>query len=221
MNDVETLVDAENKHLVAALDDLGHAQWNAPSLCAGWSIRDVVIHLLMPYELSFPRFLLKMAAARLDFDKLAHRWATEDARSPAEASCALRGTAQQRFGIPGAPPEAPLSHLVIHAEDIYRPLGLRHGPSAASAVIVLDQQTGPRFRRSLPAGLLDGLAYTATDTDWTFGEGLEVTGPASALITTFAGRTAALDALSGGGAPDLRTRLLSADHAQRPPHPGR
>ena len=91
--------------------------------------------------------------------------AGQDARSPAEASCALRGTARRCFGIPGAPPEAPLSHLVIHAQDIYRPLGLPHGPSAASAVIVLDQQTGPRFRRSLPTGLLDGLAYTATDTD--------------------------------------------------------
>lgn len=219
MNDIATLVDAENEHLIAALDDLDHAQWSAPSLCAGWSIRDVVIHLLMPYELSFPRFLLKMAAARFDFDRLAHRWATEDARSPAEASSALRATAQQRFGVPGAPPEAPLSHLVIHAEDIYRPLGLRHGPSAASAIIVLDQQTGPRFRKSLPAGLLNGLAYTATDTDWTLGEGLDVTGPASALITTFAGRTAALDELSGSGAPEVRTRLLTAD--QNPPPPDR
>lgn len=217
MNDIETLVDAESEHLIAALEDLDHGQWNAPSLCAGWSIRDVVIHLLMPYELSFPRFLLKMAAARFNFDRLAYRWATEDARSAAEASSALRGTAQQRFGIPGAPPEAPLSHLVIHAEDVYRPLGLRLGPSPASAIIVLDQQTGPRFRGSLPAGLLDGLAYTATDTDWTFGEGLEVAGSASALIATFAGRTAALDELSGGGAFEVRTRLLSADHARRPP----
>jgi hypothetical protein len=96
---------------------------------------------------------------------------------------------------------------------------LRHGPSAASAVIVLDQQTGPRFRKSLPAGLLNGLAYTATDTDWTLGEGLDVTGPASALITTFAGRTAALDELSGSGAPEVRTRLLTAD--QNPPPPDR
>lgn len=217
MNDIATLLDAENENLVAALDDLDHAQWNGPSLCAGWSIRDVVLHLLMPYELSLPRFMLKMAAARFDFDRLAYRWATEDARSPAEASSALRGTPQQLFGVPGAPPEAPLSHVVIHAEDIYRPLGLRRGPSPASAIIVLDQQTGPRFRRSLPARLLDGLAYTAADADWTFGEGLDVTGSASALITTFAGRAAALDELSGSGAPEVRKRLLSADHAQRPP----
>jgi hypothetical protein len=37
----------------------------------------------------------------------------------------LRATEQQRFAVPGAPAEAPLSHLVIHAQDVYRPLGWR------------------------------------------------------------------------------------------------
>lgn len=223
-DDITALVHTENARLVNALEALDDAGWTAPSLCAGWQVRHVVTHLLMPYELSVPRFLVKMAAARFSFDTVADHWATREAstRTRPQTVAALRATAEQRFGVPGSPPEAPLSHLVIHAEDIYRPLGLPHGPSAVAASVVLDQQTGPRFRKSIPAGLLDGLAYRATDTDWSFGTGLTVTGPAAALITTLAGRPAALDELSGDGAAQVRDRLLRAvhgtDHAPPPDH---
>ncbi|GAA2901540.1 maleylpyruvate isomerase family mycothiol-dependent enzyme [Pseudonocardia halophobica] len=210
MSDIQSLLDRETAQLVAALDALDDAQWCAPSLCAGWRTRDVAVHLLMPYELSVPRFLLGMAAARFDFDRLADRWATGDARSRGEVTAALHTTPRRAFRVPGAPPEAPLSHLVIHAEDIYRPLGLPHGPSAAAATIVLDQLTGPRARGLVPAGLLDGLTYTATDTDWAIGTGPEVRATASALLTTFAGRTAALTELHGDGAPEVHDRLEAA-----------
>ena len=42
--------------LVDLLESLTPSQWNAPSLCAGWRVRDVVSHVLMPYELTTPRF---------------------------------------------------------------------------------------------------------------------------------------------------------------------
>ena len=102
-----------------------------------------------------------------------------------------------------------MSHLVIHLEDIYRPLGVPARCSARSAEVVLDQMTGPRFRRSLPAGLLDGLALSATDADWDLGAGAPVLGSASALITTLAGRSTALDELSGAGAARIRERVAS------------
>ncbi|MGA8845663.1 MAG: maleylpyruvate isomerase family mycothiol-dependent enzyme [Nocardioides sp.] len=207
MNDIAALESTENARLVSTLDELDEARWSAPSLCDGWQVRHVVTHLLMPYELSVPRFLLKMTLARFDFDTLAARWPHQETRSREQLLSALRATPRQRFGVPGSPPEAPLSHLVIHAEDIYRPLGLPRGPSAAAAKVVLDQQTSPRFRKTVPKGLLDGLAYRATDTDWSFGTGRGVTGPAAALITTLAGRTAALDELAGTGADDVRARL--------------
>lgn len=207
-DDVELRVGRERDRLLAVLEGLDDAAWRTPSLCAGWTVRDLVVHLLMPYELSVPRFLALMARSGFRFDRAADRWARRDRRSPAEVVPALRDTAHRRFEAgPGAPAEAPLSHLVIHAQDVYRPLGVPSPTDPDDAGIALAQLTG---RRALAPGLLDGLAYTATDTDWRHGTGLPVSGSATALLTTLAGRPAALDELTGDGVPELRARLRSA-----------
>ncbi len=207
-DDVEVRVGRERERLLTVLEGLDDAGWRTPSLCAGWSVRDLAVHLLMPYELSMPRFLALLARSRFSFDRTADRWARTDRRSPAEVVAALRDTGHRTFQAgPGAPPEAPLSHLVIHAQDVYRPLGVPSPTDPDDARIALDQLTG---RRSLAPGLLDGLAFTATDTTWRYGTGLPVSGPATALLTTLAGRTAALDELTGDGVPSVRTRLRSA-----------
>lgn len=210
MNEIDALIDTERTRLLDVLEKLDNEQWNAASLCAGWRVRDVVVHLLMPYHLSVPRFISKMAAAGFKFDKMADRWATGDTRPNGQILDALRATKEGRFGIPGAPPEAPLCHLVIHAEDIYRPLGIRHTINPQSANIVLEQLTTPQARRSLKPGLLDGLAFSAHDTGWSYGTGPEVIGSASALISTIACRAAATDELTGDGAAQIRRRALPA-----------
>ena len=205
--DVDARVRAERERLVAVLEGLDESQWATPSLCAGWSVRHLVVHLLMPYELSVPRFLVLLARARFSFDRLADRFATTDRRSPAEVVAGLRATEKRRFNVPGAPVEAPLSHLVCHAEDVYRPLGIPSPTELDSIVIVLDELTRAGSPATFVPGLRDGLALSATDTDWRSGEGLEVSGPAAALMTTVIGRTAALDELSGDGVAVLRARL--------------
>ena len=207
MTEIDALVDTERRALLTVLEQLDDAQWQSPSLCRGWTVRDVVVHLLMPYELSVPGFLGRLVAAGFRFDTVADRWARRDPRSPREVVQALRATASGRFAVPGAPPEAPLSHLVTHLGDVYRPLGVPERCSSRSAEVVLDQLTGPRSRRSLPPGLLDGVALSATDADWDLGAGAPVVGSASALITTLAGRSTALDELSGAGAELVRRRL--------------
>ena len=115
-----------------------------------------------------------------------------------------------RFGGgPKAPAEAPLSHLVIHAEDVYRPLGVPSPADPEDVAIVLDQLTGPHAG-SLAPGLQDGLSFAATDVAWRSGDGPEVSGPASALLTTLAGRTAGLSELGGDGLGEVRRRLQPA-----------
>ena len=71
--DVDARVHAERMHLLSVLEGLDEARWAKPSLCAGWSVRDLVVHLLMPYEVTPPRFLLLMLRARFDFDRAADR----------------------------------------------------------------------------------------------------------------------------------------------------
>lgn len=55
-------------------------------------------------------------------------------------SSALRPEVQRARRAPGAP----LSHLVIHSEDIYRPLGKRDYTSPDNANVALDQMTSAR-----------------------------------------------------------------------------
>jgi len=207
-DDVDLRVLRERERLLAVLEGLDDAGWRTPSLCTGWTVRDLVVHLLMPYELSVPRFLALMARSSFRFDRAADRWARTDDRSPADVVSALRDTEHRTFEAgPGAPAEAPLSHLVIHAEDVYRPLGVPSPTDPEDAGIALGQLIG---RRALAPALLDGLAFTATDTDWRHGTGATVSGPATALLTTLAGRPAALDELSGDGVPEVRARLRTA-----------
>lgn len=212
---VQARVDRELGHLLAVLDGLDASSWGRPSLCAGWTVRDLAVHLLMPYELSAPRFALGMLRWR-SFDRLADRWARGDRRSPAQVRAALATIGDRRFGVPGAPAEAPLSHLVIHAQDVYRPLGVASPTVPDDARVVLEQLTTPPGRRAMPAGLLDGLSLSATDSAWREGEGAPVRGPGTALLSALMGRTPALGDLEGDGVPELRRRLARAATADAP-----
>jgi uncharacterized protein (TIGR03083 family) len=188
--------------LVELLASLTPSQWNAPSLCAGWRVRDVVSHLLMPYELSTPRFLAGLVAHRFDFDRMAGAWVLRDHRPAEELIAAL--TTHGRFRVPGAGPEGELTHLVVHGLDIAYPLARAYGIPSSTADATLDHLFTPRAR-GLVGDRLDGLSFLATDTGWRRGEGPAVQGPAAALILAIANRTAALRDLTGPGVESLRT----------------
>ena len=62
-------VAAERCSLADQLEDLTEAEWAAPSLCAGWTVHDVVAHLTMSTRTSVPRFVLLTLRARGDVDR--------------------------------------------------------------------------------------------------------------------------------------------------------
>ena len=45
MSDVWTTIAAERGALAEDLANLTPAQWDTPSLCGGWTVRDIVAHL--------------------------------------------------------------------------------------------------------------------------------------------------------------------------------
>ena len=61
----------------------------------------------------------------------------------------------------------------------------------------------------VPKGRVAGLAYRATDLDWSGGpgDGAVLEGPAEALLLAICGRAVALADLTGDGVEVLRTRL--------------
>ena len=98
--------------------------------------------------------------------------------------------------------------IVVHGEDIRRPLGIDHTYPArwsAEAVSYLlgDRSSGGKKRHK-------GLTLAATDVEFSIADGPVVEGPALALLLAASGRSARLDELSGPGAIQLVNRIRQA-----------
>ena len=191
--------------LLAKLDD---EQWNSPSLCALWRIRDVLAHLTAGAEGAFGIGAIFGGMLRHGFNY--NRWVAADGQvrgqqDPAVVLKALRNAADNRKALPGSRPVRGLMHVLVHGQDICRPLGITRDLPRAHLVPVADfvkddvHIFGAKKR-------IAGLKLTATDMDWSHGKGPEVTGPAEALVMMMAGRLAAVDDLSGEGKAALVTR---------------
>jgi uncharacterized protein (TIGR03083 family) len=198
----------ERRTLAALASGLTVEQLATPSLCSEWSVHDVVAHLVVPLEVSTPRFVLAMLACRGDFHRANVRLAREQARRPpAELTEVLRRKADSRFTPPGSGPEAPLTDLLVHGLDIRWPLGLpRDVPEERLRTSLTHLTAGP-VGGVVAKGSLDGLRFEASDIDWAHGSGPVVSGSAEALLLAITGRTTALGHLSGDGVPTLRGRL--------------
>ncbi|MGY1822085.1 maleylpyruvate isomerase family mycothiol-dependent enzyme [Geodermatophilus sp. SYSU D00079] len=198
----------ERRSLAAQMAGLTSEQQATQSLCSGWSVRDVLAHLVVPLEVGIPKFVLAMLACRGNFDRANVRLAREQARRPfGEIIEVLRQKADSRFTPPGAGPEAPLTDLLVHGLDIRWPLGLPHDIPEERLHTSLTHLTAAPVGGVVARGTVDGLRFEATDIDWAHGSGPIVSGDAEALLLAITGRTAALTHLGGDGVPTLRGRL--------------
>ena len=207
MADLYPTVVAERRRLADQLDTLTDDQWDTPSLCAGWSVRDVVSHLVFPSTTSMLRVLIPFAKSGFNFDKMTVDQVRGDRRSGPDLVKAFRATAGHRFTPPGFSFEAPLTDVIVHGRDIGRPLGLSPVFEPQSARSVLDFVVTKKATRAFTRrGFVDGLRFETTDLNWAHGDGPPVRGTSEALILAIAGRAAALDELSGEGVAILRDR---------------
>ena len=198
----------ERRGLADLVSGLTEDQLATASLCGEWTVRDVIAHLVVPLEVSIPRFAVAMLVSRGSFDRANVRLARAQARRPVvELVEVLRRKAESRFTPPGSGPEAPLTDLIVHSLDIAWPLGLTRDLDADRLQTSLTYLTSGPAPGFVPKGALDGLELAATDLDWAHGSGATVTGSAEALLMAITGRSTALDRLAGDGVATLRSRL--------------
>jgi uncharacterized protein (TIGR03083 family) len=207
--DVFPLIAAERVRLADALATLPPDRWEAPSLCAGWTVHVVAAHLNAPWEASLPGVLLAVARARsLDggFDRVAHRLA--DRLDPAACVAGLRDHAGSRFTPPGSGPEAPLTDVIVHGTDMLVPSGRSVDVDPVALATALEFVAGGRAKGFVPKGRTDGLVFEASDLDLRVGRGRSVVrGPAVALCSVLCGRGALVEQLTGDGVPALAARI--------------
>ena len=202
----------ERVDVLALLRSLEPQQWDAPSLCAGWRVRDVAAHLLIDAaveEIGRTRFVAKMAWNRFSVDRVNAWWVERNASVPTSSivdrfeRSLEPGWLSRRAG-----PTNQLRASVIHHQDMRRPLGLDRVIPPERLRTVLDAvltKMGSAGVGSVKRA--HGLRLRATDVDWGHGEGPEVAGPGEAILMSLTGHAVALDDLCGAGLDELATRL--------------
>jgi uncharacterized protein (TIGR03083 family) len=196
----------ERGELVDLLVALTPEQWEAPTLCTQWRVRDVVAHIFSYDELGTPGLVGWFLRGGLKPDRVnAIRVAAYADRSPDELVALAKNNLQPRGLTSRFGGRIALTDGAIHQQDIRRPLGLPREMAPQRLAVVLDfAKTAPPIHA---AKRIRGLTLTATDLDWTSGRGPTVEGPAEALLMALAGRRGVTDELSGPGVPALAERI--------------
>ena len=200
-------IAAEQQDFVDLLCGLTEEQFAAPSSCAGWSVREVAIHVAWHIHLRPPAYVKDVAqfgafgGARFETKLLAR----EGARSDGELIDWLASPAQVN--------ENNLGELIVHQQDARRPLGAERVIPTDRLIWALDYCItrkgggyfgigGGSYKRAR------NLRLVATDIGWTSGEGPEVRGPGEAILMTINGRDVVgelegpgVDRLVGASAP--------------------
>lgn len=160
----------ERARLVSLLADLTPEQWDTPSLCAGWRVREVVAHITMPFRTKPLGLLVGLVQAGFSFKRYADRDArsTAHAKSQAELVDLLRRNIDNPWQPPGGRGAGALSHDVIHGLDVTEPLGLPAPPADRIALVLASG--GTRQLRYFGVDL-EGQRLIATDADVSVGEG--------------------------------------------------
>jgi uncharacterized protein (TIGR03083 family) len=206
-------IDDQRARTAALLEGLTPEQWEYPSLCDGWTVRHVAAHLTMQQQrvrdaLAFisrhPRILRSMPLNTFIHDAGVLQ---AQALSTDQIVAGIRNGMGSRRHNPGLTPLETLTDILVHSQDIAIPLDLELPMRPALSALAATRRWDTRntwlatVNRQLP---LDPYQLRATDTDWSRGQGPDVTGPIGAILLLLTGRTAALDQLAGHGADALR-----------------
>ena len=208
MTPAETMQMArvEREVFAALLEGLTPQQWERPTLCKGWCVRDVVAHVIGYDPLNRTQLMRWMAKGLVTRGgSNAVEVANYAGESPEELIALMRRYAVPQGITAGFGGRIALTDGMIHQQDIRRPLGLPRTISIEPLRIALDfTKWAPRL---LGAVRVRGVRLVATDLDWAHGKGPEVRGSGEALLMAMAGRRAALADLDGPGKAKLAQHI--------------
>jgi uncharacterized protein (TIGR03083 family) len=193
MTEIRTAVTGERADLAVLLEELPAADWDRPTLCEGWRVRELVAHIVMPYRLSTAGFVLGMLRTGREAAAL----------SPVELTETLKKNIDHPWKPPGGGDQGALSHDVIHGLDLTVALGIDRQVPPERLHHILDDMD-PRGVKFFGVDL-DGIQLRATDLGWTYGTGEPLTGTAQDLLLVISGRRLPPGHLNGTAAARFTT----------------
>jgi uncharacterized protein (TIGR03083 family) len=206
MTSTQQMARDEREEFALVLDGLTPEQWDSPTLCELWTVREVAIHTVSYDELTTGGLVGRFLNGRLSVDRINALGVADYAdRSPEEITAMIRAHAEPHGLTGGFGGKIALTDGMIHQQDIRRSLGLPRTIDPQRLHTALD------FARFAPTILgawrARGVRLVATDLDWSYGKGPEVRGSGEALLMAMAGRRAALDDLDGPGKAKLAQHI--------------
>lgn len=198
-------IHSARQALAQDLSALTEAQWGTRSLCAKWTVQNVLAHLISGMQTTRKDAVVGIVKHGFSIDKTMDAGVSAYTHAPGAVVLERYREASKAENVLVSI-EATLAETMIHAEDIRRPLGIHHRYPDE------DQMTLAAYLAKGGAGLPSkklGKEYrfVATDQPWSFGKGLEVKGPLMSLLMVLAGRPAFLEDLEGTGLESLRSSL--------------
>ena len=196
----------EREELAALLDGLTPEQWDSPTLCDLWRVRDVAVHTVSYDELGPAALVGRFLKGRLSVDRINSLGVAEFAdRAPEQIAASVRGHLEPRGLATGFGGMIAVADGMIHQQDIRRVVGISRTIDPERLRAVLDfARYAPLIRGAWRAR---GVRLVATDLNWAHGRGPEVRGTGEALLMAIAGRRAALSDLEGPGKAKLAQHI--------------
>jgi uncharacterized protein (TIGR03083 family) len=194
-------VDREREALADTLASLSEQQWQAASLCAGWTVENVAVHVVTGPQIRLREMPAMFGRGRFSYDRSIAADAvrrTAEWERPAIVST-LRSYSRRRARPTVVTPTETLIDALVHHQDILRPLGRRHSPAPEAAAVAADRS---RLLAPLVGStrIVRSVRMVATDLDWSRGRGPVVEGAMLELLMLCAGRASAARDLAGAGA---------------------
>ena len=201
-----TWTQQARRGLAEDLGNLTARDWRSPSLCPGWDVEHVVAHLTAAASTTQLAWLRSIVLS--GFRPAVHnerRLREHLGKDPAETLARFRAVIDSTLA-PSKDLAAYLGEVLVHGEDIRRPLGVPSVVDVDAATQVAEFYASRDFAVNSKS-LASGLHLRATDGAFEHGSGPEVVGPTLALVMGMAGRPSYLGQLAGDGVPVLASRL--------------
>jgi uncharacterized protein (TIGR03083 family) len=186
---------------------LSPEEWTQPSLCDGWTVKDVAVHMLVIPTMSKGQVFRAFAGSGFNLDKMSAKLIgrLSAAMTPEQVVTTTRQSAGSESSPPGLKPLGIFGEVLIHTTDVSEAIGrpldlpLEHYVTGLEYTKDVDPVLGAKKR-------IAGLKLHATDADWSTGDGPLVEGDAKHLLSAMTGRTASFASLTGDGVEAMRSR---------------
>jgi uncharacterized protein (TIGR03083 family) len=179
-------IDTERAWLADLLESLPDDAWRQQSLCQDWTVRDVGAHLTFSHA-RVREILWPAVRAGFRYDTFVRDSALRSPLTHEEIVATLRSFVGSRRRVSFITDLEPLIDVLVHTQDICRPLGIDHPmpPDAAAAAADRVLSTPRPLRRWTPPRRV---TLVASDVDWSYGTGPPARAPMQEHLLALTGR---------------------------------